>query len=459
MPSSRRDFLRRTAAASGAALVAPSLAGLVARIEAQDVPRERVAGPGAGGYGALRDAGPELALPAGFTYWVISEINKPMSNGQPTPCAFDGMAAFPLPNGNIRLIRNHENRDLATVARVKGAPALAYDRKAGGGTTSLEVRITDDGRPEVVRDFVSLSGTYINCAGGPTPWGSWLTCEETVAGAPEGFEQPHGYVFEVPAGSDSEVRAVPIKAMGRFEHEAIAIDPDTGIVYLTEDRQTAGFYRFTPRESGELLRGGRLEMLRVVGRPRYDTATAQVPGQVLQVDWVRIDDPDATPINKDDTLRVFTEGQSKGGARFARLEGCWPGDDGIFFHATSGGNAAVGQVWFYRPRGRDRGELTLVYESPAKEILNYPDNVTMSPRGGIVMCEDGSGTKHIRGLTRDGKVFEFARNIMNTSEFCGACFAPDGETLFLNVQGATTDAGTTRGVTVAVRGPWRDGAL
>lgn len=459
MSSSRRDFLRRTAAASGAALLAPSLSGLIARIEAQDVPRDRVVGPGAGGYGPIRDAGPELALPAGFTYWVISEIGKPMSNGQPTPCAFDGMAAFRGPNDTIRLIRNHENRDTPLTSKVKGDPSLAYDRKGGGGTVTLDVKINDRGVPEVVRDFVSLSGTHINCAGGPTPWGSWLSCEETVAGQPDGFEQPHGYVFEVPVSADSEVKAVPLKAMGRFEHEAVAVDANTGIVYLTEDRQTAGFYRFTPRERGKLVRGGRLEMLRVVGQPRYDTAKGQVVGRSLQVDWVRIEEPDATPTDKTDTLRVFTEGQSKGAARFARLEGCWAGDNGIFFHATSGGNAEVGQVWFYRPRGSDRGELTLVYESPAKEILNYPDNVTMSPRGGIVICEDGSGVKHIRGLTRDGGVFEFARNIMNSSEFCGACFSPDGETLFLNVQGATTDAGTTRGVTFAVRGPWSEGAL
>jgi secreted PhoX family phosphatase len=457
--SSRRDFLRRSAALGGAALIAPSLSGLIARVEGQPVPRSRTAGRGSGGYGPLRDAGPELALPAGFTYWVLSEPGKPMSDGRPTPGAFDGMAAFPLPNGNIRLIRNHENRDTAVQSRLKGDPTLAYDRKGGGGTTSLEVRINDQGHPEVVRDFLSLSGTIVNCAGGPTPWGSWLTCEESVAGSLQGFEREHGYVFEVPAAATGEVRAVPLKAMGRFEHEAVAIDPATGIVYLTEDRPSSGFYRFLPAEPGRLAAGGRLEMLRVVGQPRYDSGVGQVLGRTLQVDWVPIEEPDPSPRTPEDRGLVFLEGQSRGGARFARLEGCWHGDGGIFFHATSGGDAAVGQVWFFRPHTTDRSELTLVFESPAKEVLNYPDNVTVSPRGGIVICEDGSGTKHVRGLTPDGRIFEFARNVMNQSEFAGACFSPDGETLFFNIQGSTNDAGTLRGVTIAVRGPWGDGAL
>lgn len=459
MPSSRREFLRRATSAGTAALLAPSLAGLIARIDGPPARAPRRAGPGTGGYGALRDAGPELALPAGFTYWVLSENNRPMSDGRPTPGAFDGMAAFPLPNGNIRLIRNHENRDPADISRLKGDPARCYDPRAGGGTTSLEVRINDRGEPELVSDFLSLSGTYINCAGGPTPWGSWLSCEETVAGPLDGWQRDHGYIFEVPAAATEEVQAVPLKAMGRFVHEAVAVDPATGVVYLTEDRRTSGFYRFHPAQPGRLAAGGRLEMLRVVGQPRYSTRTGQVVGHTLPADWVPIEEPDPTPATSEDTLLVFAEGQSKGGASFARLEGCWHGDGGIFFHSTSGGDAEVGQVWFHRPRGSDRGELTLLYESPAKEILNYPDNLTVSPRGGIVICEDGSGTQHLRGLTPDGRIFEFARNVLNGTEFAGACFSPDGETLFVNIMGSTRDAGPERGVTLAVRGPWRDGAL
>ena len=198
------------------------------------------------------------------------------------------------PNGNVRLIRNHENRNASDTAKVKGDPATAYDRKGGGGTTSLEVRIGDDGTAELVRDFVSLNGTIVNCAGGPTPWGSWLTCEETVAGKVDGWEQEHGYIFEVPVAATGAVTPVPLKAMGRFVHEAIAVDRDTGIVYETEDHPpTAGFYRFIPTTRGRLSDGGRLQMLAIHERPNYDTGTGQKVGDELSVRWVEIAEPDS----------------------------------------------------------------------------------------------------------------------------------------------------------------------
>ncbi len=459
----RRDFLRRSARAAGAALLAPSLAGLVSRSrgvlpDAADAPAFRRAGLGDGGYGPLRPAGPELTLPEGFSYTVLSFNGKPMSDGTPTPGAFDGMAAFALPNGNIRLIRNHENRDRPAQAMVKGDPAKAYDPRAGGGTTSLEVRIGADGTPELVRDFVSLNGTIINCAGGPTPWGSWLSCEESVDGRAEGWSEDHGYIFEVPASAESEVTPVPLKAMGRFVHEAVAVDPDTGIVYETEDRQIAGFYRFIPVTPGRLIDGGRLQMLAVEGRANLDTADDQQVGLVLPAIWVDIDNPDPS-MGWSETAAVFAQGFTKGGARFARLEGCWYGDRSIYFHSTNGGDAKVGQVWRYRPTSADRGELVLVFESPSRDVLEYPDNVTVSPRGGIVICEDGAGEQHLRGLTPEGAIFDLAKNVLNTTEFAGACFSPDGRILFVNIMGSTVDAGTAEGRTLAIRGPWERGAL
>lgn len=459
----RRNFLRRSARLAGTAILAPSLTGLVSRSrgvlpERQDAPPYRRAGLGDGGYGPLRPAGPELELPAGFTYSVLSYNGKPMSDGTPTPCAFDGMAAFALPNGNVRLIRNHENRDFPERAKVKGNPSKAYDPRAGGGTTSLEVRLAADGTPELVRDFVSLNGTIVNCAGGPTPWGSWLSCEECVEGRANGWEREHGYIFEVPASAEAEVTSVPLTAMGRFVHEAVAVDPATGIVYETEDRLIAGFYRFIPTTPGRLADGGRLQMLAVDGKPNLDTADGQQVGAPLPAVWVDIDAPDLDGVWAD-TAAVFFQGFTKGGARFARLEGCWYGDRSIYFHATNGGDARVGQIWRYRPTSPERGDLVLVFESPSPDVLDYPDNVTVSPRGGIVICEDGAGEQHLRGLTREGAIFDLARNALNTTEFAGACFSPDGRILFVNIMGSMTDAGTAQGRTLAIRGPWERGAL
>ena len=396
-------------------------------------------------------------MPEGFSYTVLSSPGKPMSDGYATPGAFDGMAAFSMPNGNVRLIRNHENRNDAATARVKGDPTRAYDAHGGGGTTSLEVRLASDGSAEVVRDFMSLNGTIVNCAGGPTPWGSWLSCEESVAGRPEGWDREHGYIFEVPVAAESAVWPVPLKAMGRFVHEAVAVDPATGTVYETEDRTpTAGFYRFLPNAGGRLAAGGKLQMLAVQSRPNYDTASGQTVGERLPVRWVDIPDPDA---DNGSATAVFDQGYAQGGARFARLEGCWYGDASIYFHVTNGGDAQVGQVWRYLPTSHDRGDLLLVFESPSPDVLDYPDNITVSPRGGIVICEDGGGEQYLRGLTPQGAIFDLGKNLLNASEFAGGCFSPDGRVLFVNIMGATLDNGAEEGRTLAIRGPWERGAL
>lgn len=460
---SRREFL---AAGAGAGVGLFALQGLIAR-GAMAVPSRdrRRAGKGDGGYGPLRPAGPELALPAGFTYAMFGVEGETMSDGNPTPKAHDGMAAFELPNGNIRLIRNHEDRDNAVTATLKGDPSTAYDARGGGGTTSLEVR--PDGERELVKDFQSLNGTIVNCAGGPTPWGSWISCEETTQGETYGWEKDHGYVFEVPVRAEDEVRAVPLKAMGRFVHEAVAVDPKTGIVYETEDRGTAGFYRFLrdepverdEDEPGRWAEEGRLQMLAVKDRPNYNTTSGQRVGRPLPVEWVDIEDPDPAAAETN-PLAVFEQGYAKGGALFSRLEGCWYGDGGIYFHATDGGDAELGQVWEYTPRGRSGGQLTLLFESRSPEMLDGPDNVTVSPRGGVVICEDGDNGNYLRGLTRKGEIFDFARNIKNDREFAGATFSPDGETLFVNIQGDTRSGGPgNKGMTFAIWGPWKEGAL
>jgi secreted PhoX family phosphatase len=446
----RRRFLGRTAAVAGGALAgSASLPGLVARAEGNP----GRAGKGSGGYGPLAPTASEntretiLALPKGFKYTVFGRTGSIMSDGQPTPGVHDGMAAFAAPDGTVRLVRNHEVR-----AKVLGPIAAnAYDQLAGGGNTTLVVN--PDTRL-LVKDFVSLAGTHTNCAGGPTPWGSWVTCEETVVGLGAGYLQPHGYNFEVPAMADGPVTPTPLKAMGRFVHEAIAVDPNTGWVYETEDRGTSGIYRFVPSRPGDLASGGALSMLRIVGKPGYDTRTGQTLGEKLKIDWVPIANPD--PANAEsDSLAVFKQGAAQGGATFARLEGAWWGNNRIYFHATSGGDLGLGQVWELNPFGSSsKAHLSLLYESNDPARLDAPDNIAVSPRGGLVLCEDGDGDQYVRGLTHRGQIFDFALNVhpgFTDSELAGATFSPDGETLFVNIQ--------SPGVTLAIWGPWEDGAL
>ena len=477
MTLGRRRFLSQLASAGGLAAFAPSLAGLAAcgngrRGEEADL-RSLVIEP----YGPLVPSAdcPELEIPARLRCVRLSSGGVP-SAVRPewtVPNAFDGMAAFPMANGNVRLIRNHEMTDPPDSARPIGSPH--YDAAGSGGTTSLEVRISGEGRDlgvELVDEFASLAGTRVNCAGGPTPWGSWLSCEETTEGRRDGFGEPHGYVFEVPADAAGPVDPVPLKGLGRFVHEAVAVDPRTGIVYQTEDawyvplvpdQPGAGFYRFIPRQPGVLAAGGRLQMLAITGAPGYLTARDQTPGVVLQAHWVDIDDPDPEDAGRD-SLAVFKQGYAKGGARFARLEGAFHGDGGIYVVSTSGGNATAGQVFHYRPVTADRGELMLVFESPSPEVLDAPDNLVVSPRGGLVMCEDGSADQYVRALDREGRIVNLARAPLGPEgeapgEFAGSCFSPDGRVLFFNAQGGRRAGSTLASATYAMWGPWEDGPV
>lgn len=501
LPLDRRTFFRRAAGAAGATLVPTSLAGLVAACSDLDPdrglsPTEPSLGrgghdwPGDRGYGPLDNDQGVLLLPRDFRLRTFGAIGDPMSDGNVTPIAHDGMAAF-RHRWQVRLLRNHEDRNGPTGQTI--AAGRAYDPAAGGGVVTLEL----NGRRELVRDFVSLNGTAVNCAGGPTPWDSWLSCEETVVGRSEGFEKTHGWCFDVSSRANSPVNPVPIKAMGRFSHEAVAVDPRTGIVYETEDNgfpPGSGFYRFLPRWPGHLRAGGTLQMAAVRGEPNLELFRGGfAPGTEFDIDWVDIEHVDPDPedtMSIDDRLAgVFMQGYEQGAAVFSRLEGCWFGRRSVFFHDTSGGAAGRGQVWRYIPdrfggwprgfgdhsngsRGnshwsdrrwhRGGGKLVLVFESPGEDVLDGPDNITVSPRGGLALCEDGGGTQFLRGLTRRGEIFDFAVNQLNDTEFAGATFSPDGQTLFVNIQGSTRGAPSEsagQGLTCAIWGPWRRGAL
>lgn len=463
----RRSFLANLAAsASGAAI---AFGGLGRRAEALAA-TGNLSALKAEGFGALAPVAAKntgetyLALPQGFEYNVLGKTGRVMSDGRKTPAAHDGMATFQF-GKEIRIVRNHEVSGGRVPKEGAGIGAKNhYDAAAGGGTTTL---VINPKTREIERDFVSLSGTLINCAGGRTPWGSWISCEETTLGQTivtlkdgrkvGGFSKPHGYCFDVPARADEAVEPVPLKAMGRFVHEAIAVDRKTGVVYLSEDNNPSGFYRFLPNRKGRLAEGGKLQILVVKGKPNYDARPAQAARASFAAGWATIDNPD--PAEADvDQLAVFKQGAAKGAASFARLEGCYADERGrIYFVATSGGGVNGGQIWSYEPTTADEGRLSLVFETPDRELLDMPDNICLHPKSDLMfICEDsdyiglgGTRDNFVRILTPGGRIADFAKNItpaFPSSEFAGSTFSRDGKTLFVNLQSA--------GATLAIWGDW-----
>ena len=425
-----------------------------------------------------RDGVVRLHLPEGFRYRSFHDTTEKVVLRDKTvlPGRHDGMGAFRGDGGSVVLVRNHE---------VNGSPGRfghgpVYDQAAGGGTTT--VHVTKHG--EVLDSYTSLSGTMMNCSGGIMPWGSWITCEETVNGpdvAPDftgasntGLEKPHGYIFEVPVEGRSGHQ--PITRAGRFAHEAVSFDPVGGSLYLTEDNFAfaSGFYRYTPRRNpmaaGRLDNDGVLEMLAVKGQPNKHLEGAQEQGVTYEVEWVAIDEPDflfdyekgeEAPTSNDEAIVfVGNQGRAKGAAYFSRLEGQVYDDGVVYFTSTQGGGApedgthdpagygnGFGQVWGYDTHNET---LTCVYQSPDQATLDFPDNVTVSPRGTLVLCEDSSGDNYLRGLTPDGRLWDIALNRIagrHGDEFAGSTFSTDGHTLFVNIQ-------SSKGMTFAIWGPW-----
>jgi secreted PhoX family phosphatase len=437
----------------------------------------------------MRDGQVRLWLPEGFQYRSFHDTEFPVTlddGTSPLPGRHDGMAAFAGPNGNVLLVRNHEVNGPVAAAFGPGTP---YDTHAGGGTTTIEV--TRFG--EVVRAFTSLNGTQMNCSGGPMPWGSWITCEETVNGPDVGpdftgasnvtLQQRHGFIFEVPTSGEGQSNRVPITAAGRFAHEACAFDPQDGILYLTEDNFgfPSGFYRYipdtNPMETGSLDNDGHLQMLAVKGVPNADLAASQPQRATYKVSWVDIDDPDpsflytpgvpAPTTNNQALVHVGDQGRAQGAAGFSRLEGAVYDNNVVFFCSTQGGGPAEpgpsdtvqgwgngsGQIWGYHTRSQT---LQLLFQSPGADTLDFPDNVTVRPgSNSLVLCEDNVNDNYLRGLSRGGQLSDIALNRLRSStgadrsndEFAGATFSPDGHTLFVNIQ-------ASRGMSFAIWGPW-----
>lgn len=456
----RRELHRRAAAALGFFGLQRALSGLA---RAEDSPLR------ASGYGPLRrHSGGILALPKGFDVTAFSRFGETMSDGLRVPGGHDGMAAFPAPDGQVLLIRNHElSAEHIGFGAFDTKPESSsdegwkrvdrsrlYDVGADGenpcfgGTTTI---LYDPKARKVIKQFLSLGGTSLNCAGGLTPWGTWITCEESTWRKGDGiYRQDHGYPFEVPARADSGlIKPAPIKAMGRFRREAIAVGPVHGVVYQTEDRDDGLFTRYVPNKPGELAAGGLLEALAIKRRPGQDMKSWAKVGDTHEVEWIPLSEIDAP---KDD-LRV--RARAAGAAVFSRPEGIWAGEKQIFFSATTGGARNSGQIWAYSPSSAEGqadekaapGSLTLFLEPNDPKVLDMPDNITAEPRGGLVLCEDGLEGNWLRGVTRSGQIYEIAQNIVSKGEFAGATFSPDGQILFVNIQ--------SPGVTLAITGPWR----
>lgn len=476
MPLSRRHFLRQAAAVSVGfgglqAFVLNACAGQRSRTEYGEKGEAAVSIRVPAGFGPLvPDPTGIFDLPADFTYRIISRFGDTMDDGFLVPSRGDGMAAFPGPDGTTILVCNHEvtprgsrdesalGDDYALLDRLD--PADCYDygtdaRPAGGGTTTI---VYDTRTDEVVRRFLSLAGTLRNCAGGPTPWNSWLTCEEIVLPARAPWARSHGWVFEVPATAEPGLaRPVPIEPMGRFNHEAVAIDPTSGVVYQTEDRHEGLLYRYVPDIPADLHAGGRLQALVVRDRPSLDTRNWDdgpiIPvGTSLPVEWIDLREIHAP----DDDLRFH--GFEAGAARFARGEGMWYGNGAVYFACTNGGPERLGQIWKYTPSSAEAkpgeadapGRLELFLESDDVTVLENADNITVAPWGDLFVCEDGDDEDYLIGVRPDGSTYRFGHNAVSDSELAGACFSPDGSTLFLNIQ--------VDGLTLAITGPWKDTA-
>jgi len=490
MAFNRREFLQASAGVAASSLIAARAIGAATRTSAI------VAGP----YGRLApvadlETGLKLLmLPEGFTYRSFAWAGDAMGDGMRVPAFHDGMGVVHAEKRGaetvVTLIRNHEcafSEPILAPARYDTAIPPGQRFPLGGGTTTLQF----SGR-RWLNVEPSLGGTFYNCAGGAAPWGSWFTCEETFTDLTEIGGRRHGYVFEVRRDTPATT-AKPIVEMGRMMHEAVAIDPATKYAYLTEDNPRCScLYRFVPNDRsgtpGSYEKGGKLQAARVIGRPNTDLMTPAV-GDVHRIEWVDIDNPDAmpgqTPVPFPGRPGLaggpFLNAWSKGALLLSRLEGICHHQGKFFVVDTAAGfgrdsvrGAGEGAVWEFDPREQT---LRAIFVAGTDLVGDNIDNVTVSPRGGILLCEDGDvlvdqygpGIR-LLGLTKEGNSFAFAKNnalltedMIKSSgkqvpprdyrpeEFCGACFDPAGTTLFFNLQ--------VPGITFAVQGPWDRGTF
>ncbi len=497
MTISRRQVLTTGTAGVGLAVagVLPSLAGPAAAAPRTDSHGSGGGRPGGRPFPPLQDdPNGILALPAGFSYRIVTrEGVTDLSFGQgKTPAFHDGTGVVAAGRNKLTIIQNHELTPHMATFGVPHVPGTVYD--PGAANASGCTVITADGDGRATAEWVGISGTVRNCAGGVAPWGSWLTCEEifiaagatwSAAGQTGTYEKNHGYVFEVFQSGSNHQLPKPIKAFGRFEHEALAVEPNLRHVYLSEDASGPNglFYRWSAPSGTRLKAGlanllsdtaGKLEAMQIRlddGSIVPDVAyiTSAQLGRPFKVTWTEVADRDAvsTPIR-----RQFADGTVTRGKKF---EGVWSNGKGVYivnsfaFAASDLPADATrhdGMVWFYDYSDQTITLVTYFPHNPAAETegafpkyadltFDGPDNVTVTPWGTLVLAEDGVRASHVLSAVPGGPTYAIARNQLANgtsggaptySEFTGPTFSPDGKVLFVNIQ--------VPGITLAITGPW-----
>lgn len=463
MSLSRRSLLGAGATLGAAALTSTGAPSAFAKPPVP--PHKR--GALIGDLSVVTDNG-KLALPRGFSAKRVTTIGvEPLRADRggrvigTTPSNLDGTGAFDVQQ-RIRLVVNHECRASADnpVPLVQGTVYDAGVPTGMGGNTVVEVEA--DGT--FVQQWVALSGTIRNCAGGETPWGSWLSCEEDTTkagttvtnGAGQAYttQKDHGYVFEVFPDSVAGQIPEPIKAWGRAVWEGAAIGPQRHDAYITEDTGGGLFYRWTAptgtvikagiaRQFGE--NDGVLQAAQLVrnGRPlvHYGELSAADLDRPYPVRWV-----DGGEDRQ--AQRSNLRSQFPGATQHPKIEGCWSDGRGLWFTLSYtnasqaqqfGIDTDSGMIMYYSYKDET---LTLkeYYATGNPEGFHGPDNITVSPFGTVMIAEDGDNPCSLISFTPVRGSQEFARDLADRGEWAGPVFGDKGRVLFGSVQSDCTYA-------------------